>query len=183
MRILLTLAAILVIVIVLVFFSAWSGFYSVAANAPHYGIVREFLATVRDQSIAAQSKPIMPPPLTDPTLEQVGFRHYHSMCVMCHGAPGRKPSELAQGLNPAPPALDAAALHIRYSDAELFWIIKNGIRMTGMPAFGPTHTPEDLWAIVAFMRKLPRIQAQQYTAMEEAAGFQDGAAHARHHTE
>jgi len=179
-----TLLIVFVVVIALIFLSVWSGFYNIAASAPHYDMVRGFLTTVRDQSIAAQSEPIVPPPLTDPSLEQVGFRHYHSMCSMCHGAPGREPSEIAQGLNPAPPDLDTAALQTRYSDAELYWIIKNGIRMTGMPAFGLTHAEQDLWAVVAFVRKLPQIKAQHYTAMVEAAGLQEGTTAPEHqHTQ
>lgn len=62
-----------------------------------------------------------------------------------------------------------------YSDAELYWIIKHGIKMTGMPAFGLTHSDEDLWAIVAFLRELPQVKAQEYEAMVEAAGIQNGA--------
>jgi mono/diheme cytochrome c family protein len=174
MRILMTLLIVLIVAIALIFLSVRSGFYNIAASAPHYDIVRGFLTTIRDQSIATQSEPIVPPPLTDSSLEQVGFRHYHSMCAMCHGAPGREPSEIAQGLSPAPPDLDTAALQTRYSNAELYWIIKNGIRMTGMPAFGLTHAEQDLWAIVAFIRKLPQTKAQQYAAMVEAAGLQEG---------
>ena len=89
------------------------------------------------------------------------------MCVTCHGAPGREPSEIGQGLNPKPPKLDTAEVQA-YSDAELYWIIAHGIRMTGMPAFGPTHEERTLWSLVAFLRKLPGMNAQQYAAMVEA---------------
>jgi mono/diheme cytochrome c family protein len=102
-------------------------------------------------------------------LVHTGFRHYHSMCVMCHGAPGRDPSEVGQGLNPQPPPLDADQVQTQYSDAELYWIIKHGVRMTGMPAFGPTHTEKDLWALVAFVRTLPQITPDEYTAMAQTA--------------
>jgi len=95
------------------------------------------------------------------------------MCFSCHGAPGHKPSEIGRGLNPKPPQLDAEEIQGR-SDAELYWIIKNGVRMTGMPAFGPTHEEKELWSIIAFLRRLPEMDAKAYDAMVEAAGLQEG---------
>ena len=91
------------------------------------------------------------------------------MCVTCHGSPGTPASEIGQGLSPYPPELANETLEA--SDAELFWVIKNGIRMTGMPAFGLTHEDEDLWAVVAFLKTLPRLSQQEYQAMAEKAGI------------
>jgi mono/diheme cytochrome c family protein len=130
-------------------------------------------ATIRDRSIAEQSEALTPPRLADPRLVQTGLQHYHEMCVTCHGAPGRAPSEIGQGLNPPPPKLYADELQNEYSESELFWIIKHGIRMTGMPAFGPTHTDEDVWALVAFVHRLSQMTPQDYRAMVEAAGLQE----------
>ena len=89
-----------------------------------------------------------------------GFADFDEMCVTCHGAPGKERSEIGKGLNPPPPDLATAAR--RWSDAELFWIIKNGVRMTGMPAFGKTHDDERIWALATVVRQLPDMTAERY---------------------
>jgi mono/diheme cytochrome c family protein len=86
------------------------------------------------------------------------------MCVTCHGAPGVDPSEAGQGLNPPAPDLTLAKVQAR-SDGELFWIIQNGIRMTGMPAFGPTHKEQAIWRMVAFVRHLPELSKDEEKAL------------------
>jgi len=104
--------------------------------------------------------------LTDPATIRIGFNHYREMCIICHGAPGVKPREAHAGLNPQPPLL-AAKLVKGMSPAELFWVIKNGIKMTGMPAWGPTHSDDQIWAIVAFVKQLPTLTAADYRAMQQ----------------
>lgn len=172
------------ILLVLIFLAAlfiFSGRYNIAAVEPHSTAEQWLFAIVRDRSIASHSGVIQPPPsLADPARIQAGFHEYHEMCFTCHGAPGHKPSEIGQELNPEPPKLDAEAVQAR-SDAQLFWIVKNGLRMTGMPAFGPTHDEETLWSIIAFLRKLPKIKPQEYSAMVETAGLQEEAEHGHSH--
>lgn len=113
------------------------------------------------------SKDIKAPLLSDFEWVKVGAQHYDALCVFCHGAPGREASEFSEGLNPPAPELHKVEVQKQYSDAELYWIIKNGIRMTGMPAFGPTHEEKELWAIVAFTRRLPEMQAEDYRVVTE----------------
>jgi mono/diheme cytochrome c family protein len=112
-----------------------------------------------------------------------GAGDFAEMCVTCHGAPGREPSEIGLGLNPRPPGLgDVASL---WSAEELFWIVKNGVRMTGMPAFGPTHDDDRIWSIVAFVRTLPGIDPETYAqataASADAAAVHDHAPHQHAH--
>ena len=149
--------------VLLIFIVLWmiSGTYNVAAVEPHSEAMNWLLATVRDRSVANHSQQIHPPSLQDQALVQAGLQEYHSMCFTCHAAPGHEASAIGKGLNPKPPKLEARGTQAR-SDAELYWIIKNGIRMTGMPAFGPTHNEKELWAIVAFIRRLPEMQAEDY---------------------
>jgi mono/diheme cytochrome c family protein len=147
---------------------AWSGLYNIAAAEPHFSFTRWLLATVRDRSVLAHSQGINAPNLSDPRLFQSGFRSYHDMCRTCHGAPGEESSPIRKGLNPQPPTLDAQRVQGR-SDAALYWIVKNGIRMTGMPAFGKTHGDDELWAVVSFVRQLPRIKPEEYRALIEIA--------------
>jgi mono/diheme cytochrome c family protein len=93
---------------------------------------------------------------------------------MCHGAPGVEESEFGQGLNPPAPDLTLPVIQ-KMSDGELFWIVSNGIRMTGMPAFSPTHKPEEVWKIVSFVRHLPELTDEEQKAL--GAGTDEKAHH------
>jgi len=97
-----------------------------------------------------------------------GIHHYADSCLACHGAPGVSPKEFTKGLNPPAPNL-TESLYER-TDSELFWIVKNGIRMTGMPALGPTHTDDDIWKVVSFVRTLPTLTDVQKMLLTEALG-------------
>lgn len=93
----------------------------------------------------------------------------------CHGAPGVERTETGQGLYPQGP--DLAEEAGEYSDGALFWVIKNGVKFTGMPAYGPTHSDEEIWGLVAFLRRLENTSAQEYAALLEqarASQAQDG---------
>jgi len=124
------------------------------------GIIKWVLNTTSNNSIESRSNDISVPDLNDPVMIGEGFEHYNEMCVSCHGAPGHEQTELSEGLNPPAPNLVKAA---NFIDAkEMFWITKNGIKMTGMPAWGKTHSDEKIWAIVAFMKKLPEMKTEEY---------------------
>src|SRR5574340_587472 len=130
--------AVAVVVVVLVAVGAfglavvYSGLYNVSARYPDRAAVDWLLGTTMDRSVARHAKGITAPPLDDPAQVRLGFQHYRGMCVECHGRPGVEASELAQGLNPSPPALVESAGD--WQPSELFWITQNGVRMTGMPA-------------------------------------------------
>jgi mono/diheme cytochrome c family protein len=147
--ILATVAGGLVTIAVAAAVVAYSGVLDVAATRPPPGLIRWFLTTTRDRSIDARAEKIAVPELGDPAMLQTGARHYREMCVTCHGAPGVEPGDAARGLEPAPPKLPTDT-----EAAETFWIVKNGIQMTGMPAFGKTHDDAKIWAIVAFEQHL-----------------------------
>jgi len=170
MRLFLILTAILCLLIAAITTFLWSGWYNVAANVPHWSVTHWFLLTVRERSISAHSKRITVPSLKDPKLVDIGFRNYHAMCRLCHNAPGYSRTEIAQGLNPAPPDFTSKDMK-RRGDAEYFWIVKNGIKMTGMPAFGTTHSEDELWGIVLFLTRLPDLKPERYGAMVKAAGL------------
>jgi mono/diheme cytochrome c family protein len=147
----------------------YSGQYDVAASTPDNGLLKNILETTRDRSIARRADGITPPKLDDPQMIRTGLAHYHEMCATCHGAPGVKISEIGMGLNPDPPEL--AARRGGGDPGETFWIVKNGLKMTGMPAFGVTHTDPEIWAIVAFLQKMPKLTPQEYQAMVQQAGL------------
>ena len=145
-----------------------SGSYNISATTPHWNITHWILEEIRDRSTAYHSKGIQPPSLNDSKFVGVGFRQYHAMCRLCHGAPGYSPSEIARGLYPKPPDLGLKNMP-QLSDAEIYWVVKNGIKMSGMPAFGPTHNEDELWSVVAFLRRMPGMQAKDYEALVREA--------------
>ena len=149
----------------------YSGAYDVSASKPDKGLIRWVLVTTQRHSVrrgVASLKGIQVPNLEDPKRIQTGLVHYHEMCTTCHGAPGVNISEIGQGLNPDPPELSDVG---RDEPEETFWVVKNGIKMTGMPSFGVTHTDDEIWDIVAFVRKMGKLTPQQYQAMVHQAGL------------
>lgn len=101
------------------------------------------------------------------------------MCAGCHGAPGQKPEAVGLGLNPPPP--DLAKVAAQSTPAELFWVTKYGIKMTGMPAWGATHEDQSIWPVVAFLTQLTTLDAEAYQAfLASAAGKGHHADQANH---
>lgn len=149
---------------------AWSGMYDVSASASHSGFVDWLLSTTLHASIERRASEIEVPDLEDEALTLAGINDFNSMCAGCHGAPGKNPEAIGQGLNP--PAPDLAEEAVELTPAELFWITKNGIRMTGMPAWGVTHDDDAIWPVVAFMTKLPGLDESAYQELLAAAAGQ-----------
>jgi mono/diheme cytochrome c family protein len=163
-----TTAVIAVLVVLGCCVFIYSGVYNVAASQVDNAIVQWMLQTVREQSIERRAKNVRVPDesvLNDPKTIRTGFEHYDEMCVSCHGAPGVEPGELREGMNPEPPLLAEHAGDI--SLRELFWVIKHGIKMTGMPAWGVTHSDDKIWAMAAFVKKLPEYNALDYQDMRQ----------------
>jgi mono/diheme cytochrome c family protein len=94
-----------------------------------------------------------------------GFEHYDEMCTTCHCGPGIERSEIGKGLNPRAP--DLAKAIKAWAPRQLFWIVKHGVKMTGMPSFSVTHNDEQIWSIVAFIEKLPDMSPEQYQHMRQ----------------
>jgi mono/diheme cytochrome c family protein len=141
----------------------YTGLYSVAATDPHWPVTGWLMETARIRSIKAHAAGIqVPPGFDDPANIPTGVEHFAAHCAVCHGAPGVPRGDIAQGLYPPPP--DLAKTAPLYSPAELFWIVKHGIKMTGMPAWSD-HSDEELWATVAFLRRLPGMSEQDYAKL------------------
>ncbi len=158
----------------------FSGYYDISATRPHWKTTVLMISQLRDRSIEFHSKGIKTHDLKDPKLLKTGIEHYHEMCRLCHGAPGYEKEEFAEGLYPKPPKLTSKEIQ-EMSNAEAFWVLKNGIKMTGMPAFGPTHDDDELWGMVGFWRRLPSLKPEQYKKLLESAGVEtDKGEHHRH---
>ena len=151
----------IIIGIIAYFVVAYTGAYAVGADVPHWGLTRQAIGFLRDHTTEKRAAGIKPPPLDDPALVKEGAEHYAEMCTECHLAPGMSSSELRDGLYPRPPNLTRFAP----DPAESFWIIKHGLKMTGMPAWGKSHDDQKLWAIVAFLQKQPKMSVSEYRAL------------------
>jgi mono/diheme cytochrome c family protein len=139
-----------------------SGVYDMGADAPHAPLTLTLLENLRDNATKAHSRNIAVPDLDSQAMIAQGARLYATRCTGCHLAPGVAQSELRAGLYPQPPDLSTDGID---DTAEAFWIIKHGIKMSAMPAWGKTHTDAEIWSAVAFLRKLPGMSPEQYHAL------------------
>lgn len=151
-----------IVIAVIAFFAfAFSGIHQVGADVPHWSITWHAIGLVREHAVERRLADIKPPPLDDPALIRLGAEHYSKMCTGCHLAPGMGRSELRDGLYPAPSNLTRFAP----DPSEAFWIIKHGLKMTVMPAWGLTHDDHTIWAMVAYLQKQPRMSAAEFHAL------------------
>jgi len=168
-------AATIVLALLVVSGLVYSGSYYVGADEPHWSTTAWLMNQARNRAIRANAADIAEPAgLNDRVKIVAGVSHYSEHCAVCHGAPGVERGDLAKGLYPRPPSLiNSAKL---YTPAELFWIVKHGIRMTGMPSWAD-HSDNELWATVAFIEKLPGMTDQDYTNLVAASREQGGHNH------
>jgi mono/diheme cytochrome c family protein len=151
---------IIVAIAAAVFF--FGGFYSIAATEADPGPVAWVLVHVRTASIAHHATDTPPGSLNDPATIRAGAHAFAERgCVNCHGGPGAQWQKFSEGLNPDPPDLKDVVGDLQPS--ELFWVVKNGIKMTGMPSFGSIGVPDaEIWSIVAFLKKLPTVSEADF---------------------
>jgi mono/diheme cytochrome c family protein len=156
--------AILVGIGAAVFFFA--GYYNVAGTAEDPAIVHWALNQVRSASINRYAHDQPPPAINinEPATVQAGAKAFAAHgCVNCHGAPGVSWAKFSEGLHPDPPDLKEIVDH--RTPAQLFWVVRNGINMTGMPSFALAGVKDDeIWSIVAFLKKLPVVSEPDYKA-------------------
>lgn len=145
----------------------WSGAYDVGADDPHTRPVRSLLELVRDRSIAVRASGVdVPPDLDDPARITQGAGNYDAMCATCHLAPGIGGTELSRGLMPAPPDLTRGEVDA----AGAYWVVKHGIKASGMPAWGRNMEDRYIWNLVAFLKVLPSLDDARYASLVAASG-------------
>jgi mono/diheme cytochrome c family protein len=148
----------------------YSGVFNVAATVSDAAPLRWMLVTTREASIKRHARDIQTPALGGAEQVERGFRLYREMCVMCHTPVGRPPTPMAIGLNPQAPSFANNDM----SAAELFWATKHGIRFTGMSAWGPSRSDQELWDMVAFIQVLPKMSAADYNALDRRIPSEPG---------
>lgn len=147
----------------------WSGVYNIGADDQHTRPVYALMQAVRERSIQARAKTLQIPDLKDPARIRQGAGNYAAMCMGCHLAPGMPSTELSRGLYPAPPDLTRTAVDA----GKAFWVIKHGIKASGMPAWGKSMQDQYIWNMTAFLQQLPRLDAAQYQRLVESSGGHD----------
>ena len=143
--------------------AVYFGVYDVSATDEHLRPTYWLLRVGMLRSVAVRARKVEVPPLGAEAQVRRGLGLYREHCLRCHGAPGVAPEPFALGMTPVPENLVYAAR--TWQPAEIFWAAKNGIKMTGMPAWQYRLTEEELWAIVAFVMRLPGLSPTQYRAL------------------
>jgi mono/diheme cytochrome c family protein len=154
----------------------WSGVYTIGADVPHWPATAQVLQMLRTRAVEQQARDIPVPKLDDPKMIAEGAEHYAAMCSGCHLAPGKQDSEIRPGLYPQPPKL---AEKQSLTAAQSFWVIKHGIKLSAMPAWGTTHNDDAIWNIVAFLQKLPGMTPEEYQKLSGASSGEEQ--HEHHH--
>lgn len=136
------------------------GLPSIAADQPHWPVTRRFLEIVMTHTVRMRTLGDEAPPLDDPALVLRGAGHYATGCAPCHSAPGQRASLIVQGMLPSPPKLPEDMHNL--SPSEMFWIVKHGLKYTSMPSWPAPKREDEVWAMVAFLRTLPSLDAAEY---------------------
>ncbi|NYZ10932.1 c-type cytochrome [Azospirillum sp. RWY-5-1] len=139
---------------------AWSGLYNVAASREHWAVTNWVLHFTLRNSVETHAMAIQAPPLDDESMVFRGLGHYEGGCKPCHGAPGDAGNPIVQRILPQPPNLAESVSD--WSDAELFWIVRNGLKYAGMPAWVAPERDDEVWSVVAFLRRMSGMPAEEY---------------------
>jgi mono/diheme cytochrome c family protein len=145
----------------------WSGVYDISATDQHLPPTYWLMEKTMRRSVARRGNDIAVPPLGAPKQVERGLALYRAHCVQCHGAPGVAPEPFALGMTPLPAPLVQTGRE--WSAGEIFWVVKYGIKMTGMPAWQFRMSEEDIWSVVALVQRLPYFSPDGYrrTAAQE----------------
>ena len=141
----------------------FGGYFDLTASRPDPAPMAWVLTTTRSNAIERAAAGIAAPAGFSEAQARQGRALYGETCVHCHGAPGVDPADWSGGMNPEPPWLPDIAGAL--TPAEVFWVVQNGIRMTGMPSFGKVLDADKTWAVVAFVKQLPGMSEEQYKAL------------------
>ncbi len=147
---------------------AWKG---VSARAEPSVLEVWIGRTARHLLIPSPARAVANPLAADPALLERAKEHFADHCAVCHGYDGHGDTPIGRGLHPRVPDLTLAATQ-DLSDGELFWIIENGIELTGMPAFGEESPDDDehAWTLVHWIRRLPALTPEEIEAIEREHG-------------
>jgi mono/diheme cytochrome c family protein len=181
-----TISGFMLVVTIAAGYMVITGVYNIAANEKHWLITEKLIEWMRNSSVAARANVLEVPVMKETEYLATGAAHYDAMCTACHLSPGQELTELAQGLYPQAPVFyqrqslaDTDAIETQAK--AYFWIIKNGIKMTAMPAWGLTHDDETIWAMTFFVQRLSNMSADQYRDLISEHGGSEDHGHGHNH--
>jgi mono/diheme cytochrome c family protein len=151
-------------IIGLLFLLVWFGVFNISAKEKHWDITTKLLTFAKERSITVHAYDIKVPNLSKPDMIKSGAKNFDAMCAQCHLSPTKESTELSLGLYPKAPVFYQQN-HTGHGSGNTFWTIKNGLKMTGMPAWGDSHTDQQIWEMVAFLEKLNDMSASEYTQL------------------
>jgi mono/diheme cytochrome c family protein len=150
----------------------YTGAFDATASRPHEPVVAWATHTAFVHSVRLRARAVHAPArFTRPQI-LAGLADYDRTCSGCHGGPAAGRAPWASGMNPTPPSLLDAAR--RWTPAELYWIVREGVKMTGMPAWGGSRSDPQVWNIVAFLEAVPSIPPADYARLRRAGGQSPG---------
>jgi mono/diheme cytochrome c family protein len=144
----------------------YAGLYNISATEQHTSPVYKLLEYAMLRSVKVRTGSITVPELGSEQRISSGLAHYREHCLQCHGAPGISPHTLAFGMTPAPVNLVSTARE--WKPAEIYWVIKHGIKMSGMPAWEYHLSDEDIWNLVAFVEAMPAMSPVEYATLSKS---------------
>jgi cytochrome c553 len=172
------LAALLAVLGVGGFLVAASGIIPIKASSGHWDITAWFLHFAMRRSVATHTLGLEAPSLNDPSLVLKGAGHYETGCRPCHSSPELRIPRIPQEMTPHPPYLPPVIS--QWEPTELFYIVKHGVKFTGMPAWPAQQRDDEVWAMVAFLLTLPDLNAEAYRQLVHGEGIPSGKVAAIH---
>jgi cytochrome c553 len=145
------------------FLFAASGIMSIKASSGHWPITAWLLNFTMRRSVITHSLGMNAPRLDDAALVIKGATHYEFGCRPCHGGPHLPQPVIAGHMTPHPPHLPPEIP--KWQSEELFYIVKHGVKFTGMPGWPAQQRDDEVWAVVAFLLKVPKLSADEYYKM------------------
>lgn len=164
MRVLRCIAAVALLLAAAGAVFVYSGVYDVSATDQHLFPTYWTIRATMERSVAVRARRVEVPPLDDVRVRR-GVGLYREHCLRCHGAPGVAPEPFALGMTPVPENLAYVAKS--WSSAEVYWTVRNGLKMTAMPAWQYRLGDDAMWDVVAFVKQLPSLSPEEYEAMRE----------------
>jgi cytochrome c553 len=152
---------------------AASGIIPIKASSGHWAITRWFLNFSKERSVATHTLGLEAPSLDEPWMVLKGAGHYETGCRPCHGNPALPQPRIAWKMTPSPPYLPPRIS--MWEPDELFYIVKHGIKFTGMPAWPAHQRDDEVWAMVAFLRKFPKLDVEEYRRLAHGEAAPSGA--------
>ena len=159
-------------------FVVYTGAYNIAATEDHTSVTRWAFDTNFRTSVKRRAGGVAAPENITPAMIAAGAGAYKASCQHCHAGPGVERAEWASGMRPRPPHLAEAAAE--WETHEIFWLVKHGAKMTGMPAFGPSHDDQTVWGIAGFVSELPAMTPERYKQLGGTS--EQGGGHGGSHT-